>query len=239
MNLFTKNIRKIMGWCPNAKNLEAQHSIHPDDFEAKSQSRGKDAGIIPALPSGWWNKRHNRALIISSSLSFFSIFGIGFMGIHPLEKFIFGLTIGAIFNFLFCIWNWHSLDIIKNTGKNIKMNSRFPKWRAINLVLSLVLLYLLFTQSNWELFLFFSFAFCLITLFYFFNFDSASLVVLLSLGSFLGWGYIMTFLSGFCLTAFLYYFTDVYWEKKNGKTILVYGRKMPGIYIANTVEEMA
>jgi hypothetical protein len=237
MNVFTKSIRKLMGWCPNAKALETQHPIHSEDFEEESQSRGKDAGITPALSSSWWNKRHNRALVISSSLSLFSIFGIGFMGIHPLDKFIFGLIIGAVCNLLFCIWNWHYLDNVKNTGKKIKINNRFPKWRAINLVLSIVLLYLLFTQSNWELFMFLIFAFCLITLFYFFNFDLAGLVVLLSFGSSLGWGYVMTFLSGFCLTSFLYYLTDVYWEKKNGKTVLVYGRKMPGIYIVNTGEE--
>jgi len=80
---------------------------------------------------------------------------------------------------------------------------------------------------------FFISSFCLIALFYYFNFDSTGLVVLLALSSWLGW-YIIAFLSGFCLTAFLYYLTDVYWEKRNGKIIIVYGRKMPGIYIVNT-----
>lgn len=237
MNVFTRSIRKLTGWCPNAKTLETQHSIHPEYFEANNQARGKDAGNSPVLPSGWWNKRHNRALIISSGLTLFSILGIGFMGVHPLDKFVFGLVIGAVFSLLFCIWNWHYLDDVKKTGKKIKINNRSPKWRIIDLVLYLVLLYLLFTQSDWGLFLFFISAFCLITLFYYFSFNSAGLVVLLSLGSSLGWGYVMMFLSGFCLTAFLYYLTDVYWEKKNGKTVLVYGRKMPEIYIVNAGEE--
>lgn len=227
-----------MGWCPNAKALEIQHSIHPEYFEANNQAKGKDAGNSSFLPSGWWNKRHNRALIISSGLTLFSIFGIGFLGVHPMDEgFMFGLIIGTVINLLICIWNWHYLDDIKNTGKKIKMNIRFPKWRVINLVLSLVLLYLFFSQSNWGFFLFLISAFCLIALFYYSNFDSTGLVLLLVFGSSLGWRYSIAFLSGFCLTAFLYYLTDVYWEKRNGKIVLVYGHKMPEIYIVNAGAE--
>lgn len=228
-------IKKLMGWCPNAKMLETQHSIHSKYFEANDQAKGRDAGSLPVLPTGWWNKRHNRALVISSGLTLFSMLGIGFLGIHPMDKgFIFGLTIGTIFNLLLCIWNWHFLNKIKNTGKKIKKNIVYPKWRVINLMLSLVLLYFFFSQFNWGLIVFFISAFCLIALFYYFNFDSTGLVVLLGLSLWLDWKYIIAFLSGFCLTAFLYYLTDVYWEKRNGKIIIVYGRKMPGIYIVNT-----
>jgi len=33
MNVFTKSIRKIMGWCPNAKALETGSQIIPENFE--------------------------------------------------------------------------------------------------------------------------------------------------------------------------------------------------------------
>jgi Protein of unknown function (DUF1673). len=235
MNVLIKNIRKLMGWCPNAKMPETQNSIHSEYFEANDQAKGEDAGNLPVLPVGWWNKRHNRALIISSGLTLISVLGIGFLEVHPMDRsFIFGLIIGIIFNLLFCISNWHYLDNIKNTGKKIKMTSRSPKWRVINLILSLVLLYLFFSQSNWGFFLFFISAFCLIALFYYFNFDSTGLVVLLAFGSLLGWRYTIAFISGFCLTASLYYLTDIYWEKRNGKIVLVYGRRMPEIYIVNS-----
>lgn len=234
VNIVIKNIRKLMGWCPNVKTLETQHSSHSEYFEANNQAKGRDDGNPPILPAGWWNKRHNRALMISSGLTLFSISAIGFLGVHPMDKgFMFGLIIGTIFNLLLCIWNWHYLDNIKNTGKKIKMNSRSPKWKAVNLILSMVLLYLVFSQSDWGFLLFFISDFCLIALLYYFNFDSAALVLLLSLSSSLGWSYIITFLSGFCLTAFLYYLTDTYWEKMNGKIVLVYGHRMPEIYIVN------
>jgi len=228
-------IKKLMGWCPNAKMLETQHAIHSKYFEASDQAKGRDAGSLPVLPTGWWSRRHNRTLMMSSGLTLVSLLGIGFLGIHPMDKgFIFGLTIGTIFNLLLCIWNWHFLNKIKSTGKKIKKNIVYPKWRVINLMLSLVLLYFFFSQFNWGLIVFFISAFCLIALFYYFNFDSTGLVVLLGLSLWLDWKYIIAFLSGFCLTAFLYYLTDVYWEKRNGKIIIVYGRKMPGIYIVNT-----
>lgn len=224
-----------MGWCPNAKMLENQHFINSEHFETNDQAIGKDAGNLPVLPAGWWNKRHSRSLIMSLGLTLISALGIGFLEVHPIDKiFIFGLIIGTIFNLYICIWNWHYLTNIKNMGKKLKMNIRYPKWRVINLIFSLVLLYLFFAQFNWGLILFFISAFCLIALFYYFNFDSTGLVVLLALSSSLGWEYIIAFLSGFCLTAFLYYLTDMYWEKRNGKIIIVYGRKMPGIYIVNT-----
>ena len=81
-------------------------------------------------------------------------------------------------------------------------------------------------------------AFCLIALLYYFNFNSAPLILLLSFGSSLGWRYSIAFLSGFCLTAFLYYLTDLYWEKRNGKIVLVYGRNMPEIFIVNAGAEL-
>ncbi|HWQ47774.1 MAG TPA: DUF1673 family protein, partial [Methanosarcina sp.] len=99
MNVLIKNIRKLMGWCPNVKTLETQHSIHSEYFEANDQAKGGDAGNPPVLPAGWWNKRHNRALMISSGLTLISTLGIGFMEVNPIDKiFIFGLIIGTIFN---------------------------------------------------------------------------------------------------------------------------------------------
>lgn len=192
MNVLIKNIRKLMGWCPNAKILETQHSIHSEYFEANNQARGKNAVNSP-LPSGWWNRRHNRALMISSGLTLFSLLEIGFFGVHPRdERFIFGLTVGTIFNLLICIWNWHFLNKIKNSSKRIQTKNK--------LIIILGLL---------------------------------SLTTLLIQSSLVGWRVVLTFISGFCLTTFLYYLTDVYWEKKNEKIVLLEGNYMPEIYIVN------
>lgn len=41
MNMFIKNIRKLMGWCPNAKALETGSKISSANFEANDQSEGE------------------------------------------------------------------------------------------------------------------------------------------------------------------------------------------------------
>jgi hypothetical protein len=47
----------------------------------------------------------------------------------------------------------------------------------------------------------------------------------------------MALISGLCLTTFLHYFTDVYWEKRNEKIVLVYDRKTSEICIVNAGAE--
>lgn len=229
MNIVIKSIRRLMGWCPNAKALETQHSICPEYLEANSQSRGKDARNSPISSPSWWNKRHNRVLIMSSVLTLFSIYLIIFQEVRPMDKgFMFGLIIGTIFNLLFCIWSWHYLDNIKNSSRKIKIITVSSEWRAINLILSLALLYLLFSPLNWGFILFLISVFSLIALLCYFKFDLSPLILLFYFGS-----RNMALISGLCLTAYLYYLTDIYWEKKNKKIVLIYGRNMPEIHIAN------
>ncbi|AKB23304.1 DUF1673 domain-containing protein [Methanosarcina sp. WH1] len=50
MDVFAKSIRKLMGWCPNAKIAEAGSWISPANFEAYDQSEGKKARS-PEVPS--------------------------------------------------------------------------------------------------------------------------------------------------------------------------------------------
>lgn len=44
MNVFTKSIKKLMGWCPNAKASEAGSQIIPANFEVYDRSGGEKAG---------------------------------------------------------------------------------------------------------------------------------------------------------------------------------------------------
>jgi hypothetical protein len=236
MNIFIKSMRKLMGWCPNTKALETRHSICPEYLEADNQSRGKDAGNSPFPPPGWWNKRHNRSLIASSVFTLFSIYWIGFQGVSPMDKgFMYGLIFGIIFNLLFCIWSWNYLDNIKNSSKKRKIITVSSKLRVINLTLSLVFLYLLLSQLNWGFVLLLISAFCLIALLYYFKFDPSPLVFLFYFGSLSSLN--MALISGLCLTTFLHYFTDVYWEKRNEKIVLVYDRKTSEICIVNAGAE--
>jgi len=239
MNVLIKNIKKLMGWCPNAKAFETRHSICPEYLEADNQSSGRDAGNSPVISPGWWNKRRNRSLIESSVVTLFSIYWIGFQGVSPMDEgFMSGVILGIIFNLSLCIWTWNYLDDIKNSSRQRKIITVSSKERIINLIniiIALVLLYLLFSQFNWGFVLFLISAFCLIALLYYFKFDLFPLVLLFYLGS-LNTAF-SSGIAGICLTAFLYYLTDVYWEKRNGKIVLVYDRKMSEICIVNAGTE--
>lgn len=225
-----------MGWCPNANNFGTNNNIHPKYFVVSNQARGKDVGNSPVLSSTWWDKRHNRALIISLGLTLIPIFGIGFQGIgFGNEALIMGLITGIIFNLLFCILDWHSLEKAKDSTKTINRYSTSTKMRIITSLLSLILLDILLLQFEWEPTLTFIFAFCFIALAYYFKLDSIPpLIVLLSIGSRTGFEHTLAFVSGYCLTAFLFYVETIYWEKKNKMVVLVYRHKNPGVYLAST-----
>ncbi|WP_292376696.1 MULTISPECIES: DUF1673 family protein [unclassified Methanosarcina] len=44
MNVFTKSIKRLIGWCPNAKALEIGSQITPANFEIYDKSGGEKAG---------------------------------------------------------------------------------------------------------------------------------------------------------------------------------------------------
>lgn len=44
MNEFTKSIKRLMGWCPNAKASDAGSQIIPVNFEVYDRSGGEKAG---------------------------------------------------------------------------------------------------------------------------------------------------------------------------------------------------
>lgn len=44
MNVFIKSIRRLMGWCPNAKALETGSQNIPANFEVYDRSGGEKAG---------------------------------------------------------------------------------------------------------------------------------------------------------------------------------------------------
>jgi hypothetical protein len=239
MNISMKNIRKLMGWCPNEKALETHHSLHPEYFGSDIHSGGKDAGNYPVLPSGWWSKRHNRVLVYSGQ-TLFSIFMIGFQVIKIRdEAFVWGLIIGTVFNIILCFSDWQQLDQIEkmeNSSKKIhvKLKSKFPELRFINSMLSFIVLYILFSRFNWGFTFTFVPAFCLAALLYCLKKTySIPLMLLLGVSLLSGWKFTLALISGFCLTAFLLYLAAIYWEKKNKKIVLIYGRNMPEICIVN------
>ena len=67
MSRESRYIKKLMGWCPNAKTLETQYPTHPEYFSANTRARGEDSGDPENL--SWFRKVSNRILLIDSFLT--------------------------------------------------------------------------------------------------------------------------------------------------------------------------
>jgi hypothetical protein len=68
MNVVTKRIRKLMGWCPNATNTDAGSWISPSKLAAYNHSGGDKAGR-----SGGEKNRNNISRMKRIGLLFASI----------------------------------------------------------------------------------------------------------------------------------------------------------------------
>ncbi|MDQ1252845.1 MAG: hypothetical protein QG646_1987, partial [Euryarchaeota archaeon] len=106
----------------NINSLEILHTIHPKRLEVSTRSRGKDSGISPVLLSDWLNKRHNRELITSSILTFFSILPpillcllFSQFGWGSILTFTSAFSLGVIV-YYFKLYSIHSIIFISNLG---------------------------------------------------------------------------------------------------------------------------
>jgi hypothetical protein len=62
-----EQIKKLMGWCPNARAHETRHSIHSKYFDANIPTRGGGTGNSETL--SWFRKVSSRVLLVDSFLT--------------------------------------------------------------------------------------------------------------------------------------------------------------------------
>ncbi|MDD3042760.1 MAG: DUF1673 domain-containing protein [Methanosarcinaceae archaeon] len=63
MNVFTKSIRKLVGWCPCAKVPDSGYRIARENFEAHDQSGSEKARILPTALSKFSRLRTYNLLV--------------------------------------------------------------------------------------------------------------------------------------------------------------------------------
>jgi len=51
-----ENVKRMMGWCPNASAMEARKAVQFDDLMVSAPD---SAGELTCMTQGWWNKYHN------------------------------------------------------------------------------------------------------------------------------------------------------------------------------------
>jgi len=97
VNLNTEYIKKLMGWCPNAKTLETGSRISPPNFEAYVQSEGEKARNpgIPNRFSRLFSRFDVRILLPTLFFTFHLIILLFQKGVNT-EAFLLGLSLSLL-----------------------------------------------------------------------------------------------------------------------------------------------
>ncbi len=100
MNREAEYIKKLMGWCPNARTSEARRNVSLENFNSDIPERaGKENGDL--INPGWLRKTSIQTLLINTFLTLVYILVINQLGINL----IFLLT-GSLISLFFVIFYW-------------------------------------------------------------------------------------------------------------------------------------
>ena len=187
MTALIENIRKVMGWCPNASTIKYKESMHFDAPQMNAPDIG--SGSIHAV-NGWLNIYRNRVLSISVILT---LMAIGFFitaGMYDLDMFLTGVIAGLLSSFATWFIEWRRLNKAA-AGKFVSQKLTLKRKEVQLLVLiSLIALVSFFTGFlAWKS-----------------NTDIQG---------------VFAFVSGLALPVWTQYFEVLYWERKNGKTLIL------------------
>lgn len=132
MTAFIENIRKMMGWCPNASTIEVRKSVQFDDLTVNAPDSG---GELTHTTARWWNKWRNRVLLNSFllTLSAISLFNSG--GKDNMNLFLSGLIAGASISIGSGIAEWRRLnEVAKGKYRRLQVTGRKKVINSLKIV---------------------------------------------------------------------------------------------------------
>ena len=140
MSLKVENIKKLMGWCPNAKTLETGSRISPANFEAYAQSGGEKARNPEVLSrfSRLYSRLDVRTLLPIIFLTPFYINSLFRTGVNA-EALLLGLSLSLLIYLLGWKKQMRQYDAL---AKKPIIASSFKKtlfWVFVVLILGLIL----------------------------------------------------------------------------------------------------
>ena len=118
MTALIENMRKVMGWCPNADAIEFKKTVH---FDKVGVNAPDAIGGLPQMTSGLWGKYRNRILL---GCFFATLLAIEFFYLHGMANpylFITGVITGTVFSIISWITEWKRLNRV-GAGKYIQMS---------------------------------------------------------------------------------------------------------------------
>jgi Ca2+/Na+ antiporter len=186
MTALIENIRKVMGWCPNATAIVTKRSLQFDDLTLNAPDR---EGKTTHVGAGWWNKHRNRILLQSL---IFTLMAVLFFVEHEsvnMGMFLTGAIVGLFFRLLTGLSDWRLFN-----GAAIRKYKQSRSIKKRYYVMSFVMI-------------------CLIVAVIIFFITS-----LMRIASMTG---MQELLIGFLLFEWINYLKVLYWEQKNGKTLIM------------------
>ena len=142
MSLKVENIKKIMGWCPNARTSETRQHINFESFESGIPDREKGDNGDQKNP-GWLRKLSNYTLLINTLFTLVYVLAINHLGLN-LAFLLAGFFISATLIVLDWEKQMRRYDILAQ--KLICENSGMKKVSQImNLIFYAILFYWIFS----------------------------------------------------------------------------------------------
>jgi hypothetical protein len=81
VNLKIENIKRLMGWCPNARASEARRNIDLENFDSNVPDRARGDNSRLKNP-GWLWKKSNQILLFNIFLTFVYLLMINLIGLN-------------------------------------------------------------------------------------------------------------------------------------------------------------
>jgi hypothetical protein len=141
VSLKVENIKKLMGWCPNAKTLETGSRISPANFEAYDQSEGEKARNPRVLSrfSRFFSRFDARILLPTLFLTFYYINLLSQKGLNT-DAFLLGLSLSLLIYLLSWKKQMNKYDTLAKKPAIVSSFKKTLLWVFVVLILGLILL---------------------------------------------------------------------------------------------------
>jgi len=146
VSLKVENIKKLMGWCPNAKAHEAKRNVNFEDLDFDIPDGAREENV-DLKNLGWLRKASNRTLLIYTFFTFVYFLVLNQIGINLIF-----LLAGSFSSLFLSIFFWKTQmqkydDLVKHPVTEYSTKKKIITF-AITFVVYLVISYLDATGSE-------------------------------------------------------------------------------------------
>ncbi|AKB38909.1 hypothetical protein MSSAC_4319 [Methanosarcina siciliae C2J] len=142
MSLKVENIKKLMGWCPNAREFESRRHISLENFGSDIPDRAKGENGDLKNP-GWLRKLSTRTLLISTSFTFVYFLELNQIGMNRIF-----LLAGSFSYLLLRIFFWKAITQSRDELVKCQVIEYSIKKRIIRFAITYAVCFLIYLYLN-------------------------------------------------------------------------------------------